>query len=164
MCAASAAVVVVGLEIDAISAADFLTSRTRGLADAVDACLSGFTACPARAAVFSVCAFCVGLASVGFVTVVVAKVFGTCHARGEVEVGEIQAFSATQRKSFSTIGRACSFYASLTGGTRIATRSAMIVVHLNVYAISAADYLTSRTRSLADAVDAGFAGFTACPA
>ena len=39
----------------------------------------------------------------------------------------------------------------------------MIVVHLNVYAISAADYLTSRTRSLADAVDAGFAGFTACP-
>ena len=81
-----------------------------------------------------------------------------------MEVGEIQAFSATQRKSLSTIGRACSFYASLTGGTRIATRSAMIVVHLNVYAISAADYLTSRTRSLADAVDACLSGFAACAA
>ena len=90
MFAASAAVVVVGLEIDAISAADFLTSRTRGLADAVDAGLSRDTARPASAALFGLCALSVGLAAVGFVVVGVAVVGGACRTGDKIEVGEVQ--------------------------------------------------------------------------
>ena len=87
--------IVVHLNVDAISAADYLTSRTRSLADAVDACLSGFTACAARAAVFSICAFCVGLTPIGFVVVGVAVVGGACRTRSKMEVGEIQTFALT---------------------------------------------------------------------
>ena len=95
MCAASAAVVVVGLEIDAISAADFLTSRTRGLAFTIDTSLSGGTAQPASSTVFRVRSLGVGFAPVCFVVVGVAVVGGACGARGEVEVGEIQTLAVT---------------------------------------------------------------------
>ena len=79
-----------------------------------------------------------------------------------MEVGEVETFTATVGGAAGARGGACPVDTGLSGRTLLATCAAVVVVGLEIDAISAAYFLTSRTRGLADAVDTGLSGFAAC--
>ena len=62
-----------------------------------------------------------------------------------MEVGEVQTLPATIGGAAGAWGGACSVDAGLSGRTLCAASAAVVVVGLEIDAISAADFLTSRT-------------------
>ena len=62
-----------------------------------------------------------------------------------MEVGEVQALATTVGGTAGARGRACPVDTGLSGRTLLATCAAVVVVGLEIDAISAADFLTSRT-------------------